>query len=157
MVSPTRQDKQFYLQLCLWITCAIVYLIAWKVENPINMSLSNMGNDTIPFMFRVVFFCLLGVSEAVFLSLSFKAVQGSILTRCMAYVGRHALRLLCIHLFIGQGVYFLMENISVPQAIRFACALAVILLIDYLLESASHLLQSALGKKSTRNISAEKH
>lgn len=155
--APARSDRRFYIHLFIWIACIIVYMIAWKVDGPINMSLSEIGNTTIPFPFRFLFFSLLGISETVFLSICFKTIQESILTRCMAYVGRHALRLLCIHLFIGECVYFLLAEYSLPKFISFGCAVVVIFVVDYILEYFLHYLESAFSKKTTCNIPAENH
>lgn len=152
--DSAKPKSSLWLLLMIWIGCAVVYAGAWWLNGPVNMSLNLMGNTAVFFPFRVVFFCLLGVSEAVFFSLSFRAIQPVVVTRCFAYVGRQALRLMCIHLFIGQGVYYLLADKELPMALTFACAIGVVFLINFLLDYS---IQWISSKKAAGDIPAEKH
>ncbi len=135
LLNSSEQGKhELWGQIVLVIGCMGIYIAAWLLDGPVNMSISQMGNTKIFFPLQVVFFCLLGGSEAIVLSILFKAIQTSIITRSVAYIGRQALRLLCIHLFIGEAVYYLFAGRDVPMVVTFACALAVILLINYVLD-----------------------
>lgn len=127
-------NKGPWRELVIAVGCVGIYVAAWLLDGPVNMSLSEMGNTDMFFPLRVLFFILLGCSEALFLSILFKAMQSTILTRCLAYIGRQALRLLCIHLFIGEGVYYLFSGRGLPMAVTFICALATILLINFVLD-----------------------
>lgn len=151
LVPPFKLGKAFVFRLLIWLGCAAVYLTAWKIDAPVNMSLSQMGNITMYFPLRFVFFCLLGISETLFLALFFRALYSSFLTKTIAYVGRQALRLMCIHLFIGQGVFYLLANRGVPLAVTFACALAVIFIANYILDSLFSRKQSASDIPTEQN------
>lgn len=153
---PALFNRHFHLFL-LWIGSAIVYMIAWEIDGPVNMSLSVIGSESMFFPFRFIFFILLGVSEALFLSLLFRALNTSAITRCFAYIGRHALRLLCIHLFIGECIYFLLADRDLPKIVSFMCALLVIFIIDYILEHYSLIILSLFGQKTSGDIPAKKH
>lgn len=154
--TPALLGKPFPL-LLLWLGSAVVYMTAWKLDGPVNMSLSIMGAENMLFPFRIIFFGLLGLSEALFLSLLFRTLKGTMVTRVFAYVGRHALRLLCIHLFIGECVYFLLPD-RLPQPISFTCALTVIFLTDFLLEHFFSLITKSISRqKTTSDVPTEKH
>ena len=154
--QPALLGKPFPL-LLLWLGSAVVYMTAWKLDGPVNMSLSIMGAENMLFPFRIIFFGLLGLSEALFLSLLFRTLKGTMVTRVFAYVGRHALRLLCIHLFIGECVYFLLTD-RLPQPISFTCALTVIFLTDFLLEHFFSLITKSISRqKTTSDVPTEKH
>ena len=154
MTIPFALDKTAVLQLLLWSVCGALYLVTWKIDGPTNMSLSQMGNEEVFFPLRFVFFGLLGISEAVFLSLSFRTINATILTSFFAYVGRQALRLMCIHLFIGQGVFYVLSKADCPMAVSFACAIGVIFFVNWILDYS---LQWISRKKATCNIPAEEH
>lgn len=151
LTSTTYNSKTFFKQLLLGLGCIMAYMTVWHIDGPVNMSLSEIGNATMPFPFRFPFFCLLGICETIFLSLFFHAIQSSFITRSMAYIGRHALRLLCIHLFIGTCVYFLLANWNLPKGVVFACAIMTILLVDYFIEYSLRIIKSILEKKTVKS------
>lgn len=157
-LHKTKLLNNSYPLVLIWIGSAIIYMIAWKLDGPVNMSLSIMGTENMPFPLHIIFFVLLGLSEALFMSLSFMALHKSFITRIFAYIGRHALRLLCIHLFLGECVYFLLTDVHLPQIVRFMCALSVIFLADFILEHFSSLISKSMSrKKATSNIPTEKY
>ena len=146
LLPSTNQSNQTFLrQIGLWIGCAAIYILIWKIASPINMSISEMGNSSILFPFRFIFFYLLGICEALFLSLFFRTMQTTFLTKGIAYIGKQALRLLCIHLFIGEGIYYLISSLEWPMIASFSCALTVILLVNYALDKLWNQLDKYLA------------
>ena len=129
-----KPDSTDLFQWLLGIGCAVLYGFVWWNDAPINMSLSQMGNSEVFFPIQCVLFIILGVCEALFLSVLFCSFPTSIITRSAAYIGRQAMRLMCIHLFIGQGMFYVLARWDVPFAVSFCCALIVILLINFLLD-----------------------
>lgn len=130
-----ERSDQPLVKISIALACVAIYMICWYIDGPVNMSLSDMGNEHMPAVFSVLFFVLLGISEAFFFSICFREWKESWVTRCFSYIGRHALRLLCIHLFIGQSVYFVLDTFHLPMVVRFMCALIVILITDYIIRT----------------------
>lgn len=129
-----ERSDQPLIKITITIVCVAIYLMCWYIDGPVNMSLSDMGNGHIPSVFKVLFFVLLGISEALCFSICFREWKESWVTRCFSYIGRNAVRLLCIHLFIGQSVYFVLDTFHLPMAVNFTCALMLLLIIDYIIQ-----------------------
>ena len=151
---PTRLSRAFFLQFLLWLGCAVVYMLVWRIDGPINMSLSQMENMSVLYPFRFLFFCVLGICEAIFVSICFRTISSNIVTRSFSYIGRQALRLMCIHLFVGQGVFFILSKTQCPMAVTFTCSIGVIFFVNWLLDYS---LQRIARKQASSNISAEEH
>lgn len=67
------EDKKFNKPLLIYALIMVgsigIYFLVCKINGIPNMSLSQMGGTKVFFPFRVFFFSLLGISEALFLSL----------------------------------------------------------------------------------------
>ena len=135
--SPTKFSRAFFEQLGLWLGCAALYVLLWGIASPVNMSLSEICNSNVVFPLHFVYFCLLGICETFFFTLFFRTIQTTITTKSLAYIGRQALRLLIIHLFIGECVYYLVSKLDMPTIIPFGCAILSILLINSILDRLS--------------------
>ena len=96
-----------------------------------NMSLRECGN--------IVLFYFIGILEFQLFALMFQRCEGTVIESVFAYIGRHSLRLMCIHMFIWVTIKdLLVAKIDEDYTVLMAYAtLTLIFIIDTIIERIS--------------------
>lgn len=122
-----RNKGKYDLPLC--ITCVAVYLLLCKLNPHVNFSIGKFGERQI---LSVFLFFALGIAEPLFLAFLFRLIEKTKLSSMFAYLGRHSLRLMCIHIFIANvvGIFFDLYTYW-ALAISLCLILAADAILDY--------------------------
>lgn len=126
------------------ILCAIIYYYVGTINGRCNMSLGQFGQIA---PWSVFCFLVLGVTETLFFALLFKQINNSFVTRIFSYVGREALRLMCIHIIFGSLCYKLFCYIFIPPAsllLATAYVIGINAILSSLISRLSHLDKTGL-------------
>lgn len=104
-----------------------------------NMSLREYGN--------VGLFYFIGILEFQLFAQIFQRCEDSVVETLFAYVGRHSLRLMCIHMFIWVTIKDMLvskagEDYAVPMAYA---TLGIIFLADFIMEKLSSRYRNRIG------------
>lgn len=115
--------------LSLLIICGIVYLLLCKSNPHVNFCIGKFGEHQI---LSVFLFFALGLAEPLALAFLFRLIEKTKLSSMFAYLGRHSLRLMCIHVFIANVVgIFLDLHTYWTLAISLCLIMAVDAILDY--------------------------
>lgn len=123
-VGRERQSKDLLYAVLIFV----LYLMLCKLNPHINFSIGQYGERG---LMSIVLLFLLGVAEPLFFSYLFRFAEGTMFTSIFAYIGRHSLRLMCIHIFISNVLYFFFAENSY---LRFIICLVILFSFDALLE-----------------------
>lgn len=123
-VGRERKSKNLLYAVLIFV----LYLMLCKLNPHINFSIGQYGDWG---LISVFFLFLLGVAEPLLFSYLFRFAEGTMFTSMFANIGRHSLRLMCIHIFVSNILdMFWDEN----TLLRFFVCLFLLFAIDYLLE-----------------------
>ena len=126
------------ISLLMLILCSVVYYIIGSINGSTNMSVGLFGQIA---PWSICCFLLLGITESISFSILFRWLESSFLCRIFSYLGRKALRLMCIHLLVGSLFYKVLCHTSMPECFCLAFAIAgvvgVCAFIDILIDRVS--------------------
>lgn len=123
-IGLERQSKDLLYAVLFFV----VYMVLCKLNPHINFSIGQYGERG---LVSVLLLFLLGVAEPLFLSYCFRFTEGTLFTSIFAYIGRHSLRLMCIHIFISNVLCLFFDGNSY---FRFIVCLVILFGVDALLE-----------------------
>ena len=121
-----RNKSKYDLPLC--IMCVAVYLLLCKLNPHVNFSIGKFGERQI---LSVFLFFALGIAEPLALSFLFRLIEKTKLSSMFAYLGRHSLRLMCIHVFIANVVGMFLDT---HNYLTLVISLCLIMSFDAMLE-----------------------
>lgn len=121
-----RNKGKYDLPLC--ITCVAVYVLLCKFNPHVNFSIGKYGEHQI---ISVFLFFALGVAEPLAFSFLFRLIERTKLSYMFAYLGRHSLRLMCIHIFLANVVGLFLDG---RTYLALAVSLCLIMAVDAILE-----------------------
>ena len=131
------------------VVCCIAYYIIGAVNGSTNMSLGIYG-QMIPW--SIFFFLILGITESIGLAILFRWIDSTFICQVFAYIGREALRLMCIHVLFGSLFYKGLCLTSLPHSLCLCLAILGVIgcnaMISLLINRASHLF----GKELVSNL-----
>lgn len=100
--------------ILLLILCIAIYWGVGTINGHNNMSLGVFGQIA---PWSVLCFLVLGITETMFFSVLFRWIDNSFITIVFSYIGREALRLMCIHIVLGSLFYKLFCYVAIPSIV----------------------------------------
>ena len=128
-------DKNRKLLFLSLIVLGLLYYVLCKINLMPNLALGIYGKYG---LYSVFLYFIIGVLDAIILSLSCLIVDKTFIGKFLSYTGRHSLRLMCIHWIIGDAV-ILCLNDSVSKYVALFISLVIIYLIDALVSKVCSL------------------
>lgn len=129
----------------IWCCSLCVWLTLWYVVGGGNVSIGSYGNYGV---LSMIPFCVIALSECYALSGILQRIERTWLIIVLAYIGKHSLRLMCIHLVIYYRVYgyvtAIIPSASENKPIVLTTAFIVIFAVDYLIERTKKLLENRM-------------
>ena len=144
----TEETEISHRRIYDWLVitlCVFVYWGTGTINGYTNMSLGIFGQIA---PWSVLCFLVLGITETLFFALVLRQMNHSFVTRIFSYMGREALRLMCIHIIFGSLFYKVLCYIAIPPIIGLLLATAGVIginvLIGFLLRYLSPLDKTGL-------------
>lgn len=113
-----------------------IFVLLGYLSGPVNISVSEYGAESLFPILRVGCLLLLTLSSTYLLSLFFRILEGSYVTRFFAWCGRMSLMLLCTHIYIGHASEAAFRVMNVPPMLAAPLCMMMILFSAKFLSAA---------------------
>lgn len=124
------QCKLHYIAITLVLWLALYYFFAGS-----NISIGSYGEFG---AYSIIPFAIIAICETYTLSGLFQHLENTWIMKALAYVGKHSLRLMCIHLVVSMRIVPVLANVGLPLSndsyLSLFLLLGIILCVDAIIE-----------------------
>ncbi len=120
-----------YIKLCSIITIGYLYYIMVIYNGHINLSVRIYGNHGV--LSIILFYCICIIETRIFI-LIIQPIH-SIITKILAIIGKHSLRIMCIHIPLSyiESIILSTLNININQYLSAIILIIITLFFNYIL------------------------
>lgn len=127
--TPPRTN--IYARLIIFCICLVLYLYLTELNGRVNASIRNygiLGSLSIPIFFIISCLYFFLVQRIVVF------LKRNLLVKFLAYMGKHSLRLLCIHLFIAGWSHSILTKMGFSSVLGIVGGFLIVLFVDACIE-----------------------
>ena len=123
------------------LALCVVYIVTTRFNGLPNLSVREYGNFHYT---SIALMCILSTTGTILVTQFFKAVNNTFITKSLAFIGRHSLRIMCIHMpIVSLSTKYIWGGNHYAHAFQFLIAFGATLLLSMLLE----LIYTRLSKR----------